>query len=71
MGKLIKPKKKTTFNIIEGQFDIVTDNNFSYKSIPDNKKIKVYENMQHIIHEEFQIEQNAELILDGDLIVEP
>ena len=70
MAKKIKPVKKIAFNPIEGQFDLVTDNNFSYESVPDNKKLTVYENMQHVVHEQFDIEDGSELRLDGSLIVE-
>ncbi len=71
MSKPVKPKKKIAFNPLEGQFDLITDNNFSYKSVPTNKKLKVPENMQMIVHEEFQVEEDAELLLDGELVVEP
>ena len=71
MAAKTKPDTKVSFNPLEGQFDFITGNNFSYKSVPSNKKIKVLENMQMIVHEEFQIEPGGELIVDGDLVLEP
>lgn len=68
MAKRVKPKQKLTLNPIEGTFDIITDNNFSYESVPDNKKLTVDENMQMTVHEEFEVE--GELRLDGTLIIE-
>lgn len=71
MAAKTKPDNKISFNPIEGQFDQITGNNFSYRSVPANKKLKVPENMQMTVHEEFQVEENAELLLDGELILEP
>jgi len=68
MAKPVQPQKKIVFNPIEGQFDVVTDNNFSYESVPANKKLKVPENMQMVVHEQF--EADGELILDGTLVLE-
>lgn len=68
MAKPVKPKKKIAFNPIEGQFDLVTDNNFSYESVPDQKVLTIRENHQMIIREEFDLV--GELRLDGSLMVE-
>lgn len=70
MAKPVKPKKKVAFNAIEGQFDLVSDNNFSYEGIPAPKKLTIPENHQMIIREEFDIEDGAELRLEGSLMVE-
>jgi hypothetical protein len=68
MSLPVKPKKKIAFNPLEGEFDLVTDNNFSYESVPVNKKLKIPQNMQMVVHNDFDIE--GELVLDGTLIVE-
>ena len=68
MSKKVRAKKKIAFNPIEGQFDLVTDNNFSYESVPENKKLFIAENMQMIITEQFEVE--GELFLDGSLVIE-
>lgn len=68
MAKPVKPKKKIAFNPIEGQFDLVTDNNFSYESVPSPKILTIRENHQMTVHEEFDLE--GELRLDGSLMVE-
>lgn len=68
MSLKIKPKKKIDFNPLEGQFDITTDNNFSYESVPINKKLTIPENHQMILHGEIVIE--GDLILEGTLILE-
>lgn len=68
MALPVKPKKQIAFNPIEGKFDLVTGNNFSYESVPLNKKLTIRQNEQMIVHEDFIIE--GELRLDGSLIVE-
>lgn len=68
MSKPVKPKQKIAFNPTTGEFDLVTDNNFSYESVPSPKVLNIRDNHQMIIHEEFEIE--GELRLDGSLIVE-
>lgn len=71
MAKLIKPKKQLTFNPLTGDFDTITDNNFSYESVPENKKLSVRANNQMIVMDRnFEIEENAELDLEGSLILE-
>lgn len=70
MSKPVRPKKKIAFNPLEGKFDLVSDNNFSYESVPAPKKLTIPENHQMIVHEEFEIEAGAELRLDGSLILE-
>ncbi|HUM43815.1 MAG TPA: hypothetical protein PKI14_12780 [Fervidobacterium sp.] len=68
MSKAYKPKKKIVINPIEGELDIVTGNNFSYESVPLNKKIKIRENEQMAVFESFEVE--GELQLDGTLVLE-
>lgn len=68
MALPVKPKKKIVFNPIEGQFDLITDNNFSYESVPAPKILTIPANHQMILHEEFDLE--GELRLEGTLIVE-
>lgn len=68
MAKPIKPKQKVTFNPIEGQFDLITGNNFSYESVPDNKKLQIPDNHQMILHGEFVLE--GELQVEGSFIIE-
>ena len=68
MSLPVKPKKRLAFNPLTGEFDIVTDNNFSYESVPDNKKLLIPQNHQMILREEFECE--GELTIDGSLILE-
>ncbi len=70
MSKPVRPKKKIAFNPLEGKFDLVSDNNFSYESVPTPKKLTIPENNQMIVYEGFDIEAGAELRLDGSLILE-
>jgi len=68
MAKKVKPNKEIAFNPIEGKFDLVSGNNFSYESVPLAKKLRVRENEQMIIKEEFILEGTLEL--DGALFLE-
>ena len=68
MAKPVKPKKKVALNPLTGEFDLVTDNNFSYESVPSPKVLTIPENHQMVVHEEFDLE--GELRLDGSLIIE-
>lgn len=68
MAKKVKPKVKIEFNPIEGQFDLITDNNFSYESVPEQKVLTIPDNHQMIVREEFELE--GELRLEGSLMVE-
>lgn len=67
MAKPVKPKTKISLNPLEGQFDLVTSNNFSYESVPTNKSLKIRQNEQMIVHQEFVVE--GELNLQGTLVV--
>lgn len=67
MSKPIKPKKKISFNPLEGQFDLTTDNNFSYVSTPLNKRLLIATNHQMIVSQEFIVD--GEIIIDGELVV--
>lgn len=69
MGKRVKPKNKIVLNP-DGEFDYVADNNFSYESVPTPKKLQIPENHQMVVHELFEVEQDAELRVDGSLIME-
>lgn len=68
MTKQVKPKKKIVFNPIEGTFDVVTDNNFSYESVPELKKLTIPCNNQMIVMGQFDLD--GELRLEGSFIVE-
>lgn len=68
MSKPVKPKNKISLNPLEGQFDLTTGNNFSYESVPSNKKLLIRDNEQMIVTESFELE--GELILDGKLVLE-
>ncbi len=70
MAKPVKPKKKIAVNPITGLLDLVSDNNFSYESVPGPKKLTIPDNHQMTVHEQFDIEDGAELRLDGSLIIE-
>ena len=67
MGKPVKPKNKLNINPTTGKLDLVTDNNFSYESVPVNKKLKIRNNEQMIVHQEFLVE--GELKLEGTLVI--
>jgi hypothetical protein len=70
MAKKVIPRKKIAFNTVEGQFSLVNDNNFSYEAIPSSDILAIEENHQMLIHEQFELEENSELHLDGSLIME-
>lgn len=65
----VKPPKKIVINPIEGEFDFVSDNNFSYQGVPVNKKLTIYENMQMTVFNGFNLE--GTLDLKGMLVLEP
>lgn len=65
MAKPVKPKKRLELNPLTGEFDLTTDNNFNYQSIPTGKKLLIPENHQMINFTEFEID--GDLTLDGDL----
>lgn len=66
--KLIKPKKRVVVNPLTGQFEYVTDNNFSYESVPEHAKLVIHENNQMIVYEGFSVD--GDLDLHGSLILE-
>lgn len=68
MSKVIRPKRKVVINPLTGKLDLVNDNNFSYESVPLNKKLTIAENQQMSVHEEFDLE--GDLDLSGSLILE-
>lgn len=68
MAKQLKPKKRIVINPFTGGLDYVSDNNFSYESIPDNRKLVIPENNQMAVFDGF--ESDGELDLDGSLILE-
>ena len=66
--KTIRPKKRIVINPTTGTLDSVTDNNFSYESVPLNKKLTIHENNQMLVHDGFDVE--GDLDLYGSLILE-
>jgi hypothetical protein len=60
--------KKIAFNPIEGTFDIFSDNNFSYESVPTGKRLVIHENMQMIVSGDFELD--GEIIINGSVILE-
>lgn len=68
MPKLVKPKRRIVVNPLTGAFENVSDSNFSYEGVPENKKLTIHENNQMSIHEEFVVEGDLEL--HGSLILE-
>lgn len=68
MAKRTRAKRKVVFNPIEGEFDIISDNNFSYLSVPEDRRLEIPENMQMTVHGCF--ENDGDLIVEGDVIVE-
>lgn len=67
MSKPVKPKTKIVLNPVEGQLDVVTDNNFSYEETPPNKQLKIRENHQMTLIGKHQVD--GILIIDGTLVV--
>lgn len=65
----IKPPKRLMLNVFTGNFEYVVDNNFSYQSVPLNKKLIIYPNMQMAVYGPFEV--NGILDLRGALILEP
>ena len=68
MANCVNPKKKVTLNPLTGKFELVTDNNFSYQSVPESRFLTIHENNQMAVFDGFELE--GELILDGNLVVE-
>jgi hypothetical protein len=69
MAKRVKPKKKIAINPTTGKLDVITDNNFSYESVPLGKKLEIPENMQMIYFGDF-FELDGEIRIDGSMILE-
>jgi len=68
MAKKVKPKKKFAINPLTGGIELITDNNFSYESVPQGKKLEIPENMQMAHFGIFELE--GELDINGSMIVE-
>ena len=68
MSKAIRPKRKVIVNPINGEFDFVSDNNFSYENVPVGKKLTIPANNQMVVHDEFQVD--GEVDLKGSIILE-
>lgn len=68
MAKRIRPRKIIIADPITGQLDYVSDNNFSYEKVPDNKKLVIHHNNQMAVFDGFEVD--GELDLDGSLILE-
>jgi hypothetical protein len=66
--KLVKPKKRIVINPTNGKLDNTTDNNFSYESVPENKKLIIHANNQMHVVDGFSVD--GELDLYGSLILE-
>lgn len=65
----VKPDKKITINPFTGELDYITDNNFSYQSVPLGKTLKIPANMQMTVFNGFIVDGVLNLI--GSLILEP
>jgi hypothetical protein len=68
MAKKVKPKTKLAINPLTGGIDLITDNNFSYESVPQDKKLEIPENMQMAYFGTFDLD--GELIINGSFVVE-
>lgn len=68
MSSAVHPKRKIVINPTTGQPEYVSDNNFSYEKVPQNKKLTIHENQQMVIHDEFQADGDVDL--NGSLILE-
>lgn len=66
--KIVRPKKRIVINPTNGKLDSVTDNNFSYESVPENTRLVVHENNQMLVVDGFSVD--GELDLYGSLILE-
>ena len=66
--KKVKPRVKVELNPLTGEFDLITDNNWSYRTVPENKKLRIPGNMQMAHHGCFEIDGTMEV--DGDLVIE-
>lgn len=67
-GKTIRPKKRIVINPMTGNLDSVTDNNFSYEKVPQNRKLIIHENHQMLVVDELEVD--GDLDLYGSLILE-
>ena len=67
MAKAVKPKKKLDFNPVSGEFDLVTDNNFSYEEVPEDKRLRIRDNHQMALHGCHKVD--GTLIVEGTLVV--
>ena len=66
--KPVRPKKRIVINPTSGKLDSVTDNNFSYESVPEHSKLVIHENNQMLVVDGFSVD--GELDLYGSLILE-
>jgi hypothetical protein len=68
MAKRVKPKKKIAINPTTGKLDVITDNNFSYESVPQGKKLGIPENMQMAYFGIFDLD--GQIDINGSFVVE-
>ncbi|MDW8348100.1 MAG: hypothetical protein RML94_14150 [Bacteroidia bacterium] len=64
----IKPDKKLVFNPVSNTFEYISDNNFSYLSVPANKTLKIPQNMQMVVYNGFILDGIVDL--QGVIILE-
>lgn len=65
----VKPPKKLAVNPLSGELELITDNNFSYMSVPLNKRLRIRTNEQMVVFNGFTVD--GTLDLNGVLILEP
>ena len=64
----VKPTKELDLNPVTGELELVSGNNFSYRGVPADKRLKIPENMQMAIFGEFTLE--GDLYVEGEFVVE-
>lgn len=67
-GKNVKPRRRVVVNPTTGELDTVSDNNFSYESVPEASRLFIHANNQMTVHDEFTVDGDLEL--HGALILE-
>lgn len=68
MASPVTAPRRYELNALEGIFHLVSQNNFSFQSVPEDLVLEIPENMQKVVHECFEVDGTLEI--EGHFFVE-
>lgn len=68
MSLPIRPKRRIIINPMTGNLDTVSDNNFSYDSVPEGKKLIIPSNNQMALFDGISVDGDIDLF--GTIVLE-